>query len=79
MDHHALQGRLAAELHHLSCAARRRLATAQEGQGTVEYVALILLVAAVLAAAVVASRGKSFDLQQEITDQMKKAIDQAGK
>jgi hypothetical protein len=79
MDHHALQGRLAAELHHLSRAARRRLATAQEGQGTVEYVALILLVAAVLAAAVVASKGNSFDLQREITDQMKKAIDQAGK
>ena len=74
MDHHALQGRLAAELHHLSRAARRRLATAQEGQGTVEYVALILLVAAVLAAAVLASKGQSFNLQKEITDQMKDAI-----
>jgi hypothetical protein len=81
MDHHALQGRLHAELHHVALAARRRLAApaAQEGQGTVEYVALILLVAAVLAAAVVASNGKSFELQKEITDQIKKAIDQAGK
>jgi Flp pilus assembly pilin Flp len=79
MDHHALQGRLHAELHHRSRAARRRFAAAQEGQGTVEYVALILLVAAVLAAAVVASNGKSFDLQTEITDQMKKAIEKAGK
>ncbi len=79
MDHHALQGHLHAELHHAARAVRRRLAAAQEGQGTVEYVALILLVAAVLAAAVVASNGKSFDLQTEITDQMKKAIEKAGK
>jgi hypothetical protein len=79
MDHHALQGRIAAELHHRATAIRRRLGAAQEGQGTVEYVALILLVAAVLAAAVVASRGQSFELQKEITDQIKKAIDQAGK
>jgi hypothetical protein len=79
MDHHALQGHLHAELHHAARAVRRRLAAPQEGQGTVEYVALILLVAAVLAAAVVASNGKSFDLQTEITDQMKKAIEKAGK
>ena len=74
MDHHALQGHLHAELHHAARAVRRRLAAAQEGQGTVEYVALILLVAAVLAAAVALSKGQSFSLQKEITDQMKDAI-----
>ena len=46
----------------------------QRGQGTVEYVALILLVAAVLAAAVgVAGSGK-FDLETVVTDQLTKAI-----
>ena len=74
MDHHALQGRLAAELHHLACATRRRLLDPQRGQGTVEYVALILLVACVLAAAVVASKNNSFNMQKEITDQMKDAL-----
>ena len=74
MDHHALQGRLHAELHHAASAVRHRLARGEGGQGTVEYVALILLVAAVLAAAVVASKGQSFNLQKEITDQMKDAI-----
>jgi len=78
MNHHALQGRLHAELHHIARAGRSRLATAQEGQGTVEYVALILLVAAVLAAAVAAS-DSSFQLEKIITDQMKKAIGNAGK
>jgi hypothetical protein len=53
--------------------ASHRLAP-QRGQGTVEYVALILLVAAVLAAAVTAVGGKSFDLQTIIVDKLKDAI-----
>ena len=44
-------GRLHAELHHNAVRALR----AERGQGTVEYVALILLVAAVLAAVVAAT------------------------
>jgi hypothetical protein len=74
MDHHALQGRLHAELHHAIRALRHHRVAAERGQGTVEYVALILLVAAVLAAAVALSKGQSFSLQKEITDQMKDAI-----
>ena len=53
----------------------RRLRTApQAGQGTVEYVALILLVAAVLAAAVAVAGKGSFDLEQTVTKQLTNAI-----
>lgn len=61
-------------------AVRRRLAE-QRGQGTVEYVGLILLVAGVLAAVVVWAR-KSGDqgIGTKVTRQLKEAIDQtAGK
>lgn len=55
-------------------AGRLRAAQAQRGQATVEYVALILLVAGVLAAAVaIAGRGK-FDLGSTVSDQLTKAI-----
>lgn len=76
--------RLSARLHAwlvLSIAAvAARLRTApQAGQGTVEYVALILLVAAVLAAAVaVAGKGK-FDLETAITTELKDAINSVSK
>lgn len=58
-------------------ALRRRLAD-QRGQGTVEYVGLILLVAGVLAAVVVWARSKAGDQQigKKVTDQLKQAIDQ---
>ena len=78
MDHHALQGRLVAELHHLSCAARRRLATAQEGQGTVEYVALILLVGLLLGAAVAATSKTQFDLAGTVKNRLTEAINGVG-
>lgn len=48
------------------------------GQGTVEYVALILLVAAVLAGVVAATRGKQFGasgIAEAIVKQLKKALD----
>lgn len=55
-------------------AARLRAAQPQRGQATVEYVALILLVAGVLAAAVaVASKGE-FDLGKTVSGQLTKAI-----
>ncbi len=50
----------------------------QSGQGTVEYVALILLVAAVLAAAVAAASKTRFDLAGTVTKQLKTAIDTVG-
>lgn len=52
-----------------------RLRTApQAGQGTVEYVALILLVAGVLAVAVAAAGKSSFRFDEIVTDELSKAI-----
>ncbi|MBB4662488.1 hypothetical protein [Conexibacter arvalis] len=57
-----------------------RLAVAwrsERGQGTVEYVALILLVAALLAAVVAATKTKRFGtsgIAEAIVDQIKKAL-----
>lgn len=48
------------------------------GQGTVEYVALILLVAAVLAGVVAATRGKQFGasgIAEAIVKQLRKALE----
>ncbi len=58
-------------------ALRHRLAD-QRGQGTVEYVGLILLVAGVLAAVVVWARSKAGDqgIGKKVTDQLREAIDQ---
>lgn len=50
----------------------------RRGQGTVEYVALILLVAAVLAGVVAATRGKQFGasgIAEAIIRELKKAVD----
>lgn len=59
----------------------RRLA-GERGQGTVEYVGLILLVAGVLAAVVVwatkYSDGKG-GIGQKVVDELKQAIDRPGK
>jgi hypothetical protein len=70
-----LQGLAHAHLLHL----HRRL-TAEAGQGTVEYVALILLVAGVFAAVVAAGTGKGdFGLRTKITDTLKNSLDAVGK
>lgn len=50
----------------------------RRGQGTVEYVALILLVGAVLAGVVAATRGKQFGasgIAEAIMRELKKAVD----
>lgn len=55
-----------------------RISSVERAQGTVEYVALILLVAAVLAGVVAATRGKQFGasgIAEAIVRQMKKALD----
>lgn len=46
----------------------------QRGQATVEYVALILLVAGVLAVAVAAANAKGFNLGQTVADQLNAAV-----
>jgi hypothetical protein len=59
---------------------RARLAR-QAGQGTVEYVALILLVAAVMAAVVAATTNKAegATIAKKVTDELKGAIESVGK
>ena len=74
MSHHAAA---AVTVHLLAAGAavRQRLAD-QRGQGTVEYVGLILLVAGVLAAVVV--WGKKFsgeEIGKKVTQELKNAID----
>jgi hypothetical protein len=53
----------------------------QAGQGTVEYVALILLVAAVMAGVVKASTNQpeGAGIAKKLTDTLKNAIDGVGK
>lgn len=59
----------------LADAAAHRLRTApQTGQGTVEYVALIMLVAGVLAVAVGAATSTKFRFDDVITGELSKAI-----
>lgn len=65
----------------LSIASGRLRGTPERGQGTVEYVALILLVAGVLAVAVAAAdaSGKSFDFGEIVTTELKQAIGKVSK
>ena len=58
------------------------LATAERGQGTVEYVALILLVAVVLAGVVAATKKTNLgsgDIGKAIMEKIKGAIDDVSK
>lgn len=48
------------------------------GQGTVEYVALILLVGAILSAVVASGAGKHFDLANTIGNKLKGVINTVG-
>ena len=69
-----LLGRTHAEAIHL----RRRLA-AQAGQGTVEYVALIILMALLLAAVVTAVKAKGdAGIATTLVDKLKESIDGVG-
>ena len=51
----------------------------ERGQGTVEYVGVMLLLASVLAAVVAAAKGKDFALTQTITNEIKEAIGAVGR
>ena len=68
-----LAGRAHAGALHLLDLLRR-----ERGQGTVEYVALILLLALVFAAVVKFGAGKDFDIGQTIVGKLKDAIDGVG-
>lgn len=54
-----------------------RLRRGEEGQGTVEYVALIMLVGAMMAA-VVAVGGKDFHIADTIGDKLNKLVKNVG-
>ncbi len=69
--------RLLALLHLATLSAATRL-RAERGQGTVEYVALILLLALVFAAVVKFGAGKDFDIGKTIVGKLKDAIDGVG-
>ncbi len=63
-----------------SAALARRRARGERGQGTVEYVALILLVAGVLAGVIAAAGGlKGGGIAQTVVARMKSAIEEVGK
>jgi Flp pilus assembly pilin Flp len=69
---------LFALLHTTALDALDRLRRDDRGQGTVEYVALILLLAMVFAAVVKFGTNKDFDIGQTIVDKLKSAIDGVG-
>lgn len=69
-----VMGRAHAGLHHL----RIRLSS-DLGQGTVEYVGLILLIAGVLTAVVAAGRGKDGGIAEKVTIELKEAIEGVGR
>lgn len=67
---------VAARAHH----AAIRLRDADRGQGTVEYVALAMLIAAVMAGVVLAAGGlKGGGIAQVVVEKVKAAIGAAGK
>ena len=70
---HRLFGLLHATAYSLLVPLRRH-----HGQGTVEYVALILLLALVFAAVVKFGAGKDFDIGKTIVTKLKEAIDGVG-
>ena len=66
-----IQGRI-----HAAITAALRRPAGQAGQGTVEYVALILLIAAVLAGVIAAGQGlKGGGIAQTVVGQLKEAIE----
>ena len=73
---HAALGYAHAQLAHLRTHVRRRLEPAA-GQGTVEYVALVLLVALVMFGVVTAMRTYKFGEGQQLGDLILKKIEEA--
>lgn len=71
-------GRLHADMHQALVTARARLAD-DAGQGTIEYVGLIMLLAVVLGAVVVAGRGlKDAGIAETIVGKLKDSIEGVG-
>jgi len=66
-----------ATAHHQLARVRNRFLADEDGQGTVEYVGLILLIAGIMAA-VVALKSSGTDLGRTIVDKLKQSIDGVG-
>jgi len=66
-----------ATVHHKLRKASRSLAAGQGGQGTVEYIGLILLIAGIMAA-VVAMKSSGPDFGKTIVGKLKDSIDGVG-
>lgn len=71
--HHARRLCVALQLRHLALRERR-----ESGQGTVEYVALILLVGAIMAAVVTSGVKNDFKIGTTIGNKLKETIDGVG-
>ena len=67
-----------ATVHHELRRAHRALARGQEGQGTVEYIGLILLIAGIMAAVVALKTKSGTDLGATIVGKLKDSIDGVG-
>ena len=65
-------------LHVAALRALARLRSGERGQGTVEYVALVLLLALVFAAVVKSGVGKDFEIGKTIVTKLKESIDGVG-
>lgn len=74
--HRALGYAHATAHHHLAAVRRRWLA--EDGQGTVEYVGLILLIAGIMAAVVAMKQSSGTDLGKTIIGKLKDSIDGVG-
>ena len=66
-------------LHAYAFTALTSLRRDERGQGTIEYVALILLLAMVFAAVVSKGSGKDFEIGETIVRKLKESIDGVGK
>ena len=55
-----------------------RMMRREDGQGTVEYVGIMLLLATVLTAVVATASGKDFNLASTIVNEVKQAISGVG-
>ena len=78
VDHHAAQGLVHARMHQATTALARRSTDPERGQGSVEYVALILLVGGVLAAAVALAGEANLNLAKIISKKMEDTINAVG-
>jgi hypothetical protein len=65
-----------ATIHHELSKAHRALARGESGQGTVEYIGLILLLAAVMA--VVSTKTNGDKIGKTVVDKISKAINEVG-